>query len=159
MDYWWDWQCTPYELQKTGWLKIIKGVIYAPDAPTCGDRVLDYFIVSEGLAQSWAIVATCIIGDATFGPHSPVRLIVKANKRTALIRELKVPVGFKADLPFGPLTQTGCPHALCDVGCSSQTSPSIHPRGRCEVSGNVIGDNFDNNDLRPCLSLAATTTA
>ena len=28
-----DWQCTPDELRKTGWLKIVKGVIYAPDPP------------------------------------------------------------------------------------------------------------------------------
>ena len=41
-----DWQCTPDELRETGWLKIVKGVIYAPEAPTCGDRVLDFFVVS-----------------------------------------------------------------------------------------------------------------
>ena len=65
-----DWQCPPEELRSTGWLKTVKGVIYAPKAPTCGDgdRIIDYFVVSEDLAQSWAIVAACVIGDATFGP-------------------------------------------------------------------------------------------
>jgi len=58
-----DWQCTPDELREAGWLKIVKGVIYAPTAPTCGDRILDYFVVSEGLSQAWAIVAACVIGD------------------------------------------------------------------------------------------------
>ena len=82
--------------------KTVKGVIYAPEAPTCGDRVLDYFVVSEDFDQSWAIVATCVIGDATSGPHSPVRLIVKANTRTVMVRQLKVPVGFTevAPLPY-----------------------------------------------------------
>ena len=65
-----DWQCTPDELRSTGWLKIVKGVIYAPTAPTCGDRILDYYVVDEGLSQAGAIVAACVIGDKTFGPHS-----------------------------------------------------------------------------------------
>ena len=82
--------------------------------------MLDYFVVSEGLAQSWAIVTACVIGDPEFGPHNPVRLIVKANTRTALVRELKVPIDFKADLPFGPLPQTGCPRALCGTACNPQ---------------------------------------
>ena len=77
------------------------------------DRVLDYFVISEDLAQAWAIVAACVIGDATFGPHSPVRLIVKANTRTVMVRHLKVPIGFAADLPVGPLPRKGCPRSLC----------------------------------------------
>ena len=119
-----DWQCTPDELRSTGWLNIVKGVIDAPTAPTCGDRVMDYFVVSECLSQVWAIVVACVIGDQTFGPHSPVRLIVKANSRTVMVRELKVPVGFSADLPFGPMPQTGCPRVLCKTaGNSAITCP------------------------------------
>ena len=44
-----DWNCTPEELQQTGWLKQIGGVIVAPKAPTCGDRVIDFFVVAECL--------------------------------------------------------------------------------------------------------------
>ena len=66
-----DWQCPPSELQETGWLKTIKGVIHAPDAPTCGDRVLDYFVVSECLSQAWAIVAACVVGDQTVWAPQP----------------------------------------------------------------------------------------
>ena len=36
---------------------------------------------------------------------------------------------------------------------STQTSPSIQPGGRFEDSGEVIGDNFDNNDLRSLAEL------
>ena len=103
----------PDELRDTVWLKTVKGVVYALEAPTCEDRVLDYFVISEDLAQAGAVVAECVIGDAGFGPHSPVRLIVKANTRTVMVRQLKVPIGFGADLPFGPLPQRGCPRALC----------------------------------------------
>ena len=56
-----DWQCPPDELRGTRWLKTVKRVIYAHEAPTCGDRVLDYFVVSEDLAQAVAIVAACVI--------------------------------------------------------------------------------------------------
>ena len=86
-----DWQCPPDEPRDTGWLKAVKGVIYAPEAPTCGDRVLDYFVVSEDLAQAWAIVATYVIGDAGFGPHIPVRLIVKANTVGAVTTKMVPP--------------------------------------------------------------------
>ncbi len=60
-------------------------------------------MVSECLSKAWAIVAACVIGDQTFGPHSPVRLIVKANSRTIMVRQLKVPVGFGAESHYGPL--------------------------------------------------------
>ena len=30
-----------------------------------------------------------------------------------MVRQLKVPIGFAADLPFGPMPQKGCPLALC----------------------------------------------
>ena len=98
-----DWECPSDELRNTGWLKIVKGVSYAPEAPACGDRVLDYFVISEDLAQAWAVIATCVLGDAGFGPHSPVRLIVKANTRTVMVRQLRVPIGHGADLPYGPI--------------------------------------------------------
>ena len=93
--------------------KDCEGSHICSQSPTCGDRVLDDFVVSESLAQAWAIVAACAIWDQEFGPHSPVRLMVKANTRTAMVRQLKVPIDFGVDLPFGPMPQTGCPSALC----------------------------------------------
>ena len=84
--------------------------------------MIDYFVVSECLSQAWAIVAACVIGDQTFGPHSPVRLIVKANSRTVMVKQLKVPVGFSADLPFGPMPQSGCPRVLCNTGVRQEES-------------------------------------
>ena len=109
-----DWQCPPDDLRETGWLKTVKGTIYAPAAPTCGDRALDYFVVSEGLAQAGAIVAACTVGDAGYNPHSPSRLIVKADARAVMVRQLKVPVGFGASLPYGPANRQSSPLALRD---------------------------------------------
>ena len=31
-----------------------------------------------------------------------------------MARQLKVPIGFGADLPFGPMPQRGCPRAVCE---------------------------------------------
>jgi len=108
----WRLAVSPDELRETGWLKTIKGTIYAPDAPTCGDRVIDYFVVSDGLAQAGAVVAACTIGDAGFNPHSPARLIVKTKSREVMVRHLKVPAGFGSDLPFGPPVRSCTPLAL-----------------------------------------------
>ena len=158
-----DWQCPPDELRSTGWLKTVKGVIYAPEAPTCGDRVLDYYVVSEELAQAWAIVAACVIGDATFGPHRPVRLIVKATTRTVMVRQLDVPFGFKADLPFGPMPQRSSPVALCDHQ-AKRSSQIGNGDPSCDVLSNAVAkhgtakrggstacggvDNYSNSDGR-----------
>lgn len=64
-----------------------------------------------------------------------------------------MPIGFKADLHFGPLPQTGCPRALCGTARSTQVSPSALPGGWCQEPGNVSGDNFDNNDVRSLAEL------
>ena len=144
--------------------------------------MLDYFVVSEGLAQAWAIVTACVIGDAGFGPHSPVRLIVKANTRTLMVRQLKVPIGFGADLPFGPMPKTGCPRALCrHQGTESaalcegiaaheadgETKNKLSDIQRDATSDVLLqssvallsshkgdgGDNYDNNDARSLVEL------
>ena len=114
-------------------------------------------MVSECLSQAWAIVAACVVGDQTFGPHSPVRLIVKANSRTIMVRQLKVPVGFGANLPFGPLPLAGCPRVLCEklseptgLGrelCATAPGSEAAP---CDRSGS---DNFDNGDSRSLAEL------
>ena len=95
-----DWNCTPEELESTGWLKIIGGKIVVASQPTCGDRELDFCVVSDALEH--AAEVACVIIDASFKAHSPVRLYIEANARHAVVRELKVPKGFGAILPHGP---------------------------------------------------------
>ena len=56
-----DWNCTPDELAQTGLLKNLKGIIVAPQVNTCNSRVIDFFVVSEGLRQ--AAPAAYTIGD------------------------------------------------------------------------------------------------
>ena len=81
-------------------------------SPNVWDRILDDFAVSEGLSQAGVVVAACVIDDADFKPHSPSCLIVKANARAVMVRQLKVPAGFGAALPYGPAIRQSCPQAL-----------------------------------------------
>ena len=94
----------PEELLQTGWLKLVQGVTVAPNVQTCGQRVIDFFVVSEGLQQAAPAVYT--IGDGGFYPHCPVRLLLRGRATTTVVRQLKVPLGFEAILPHGPLVKT-----------------------------------------------------
>lgn len=98
-----DWNCTPEELAATGWLQVVGGTIVAPKHPTCGDRILDYFVVKCSLGHAAEIA--CTIADEGFGPHYQVRLYIEAGARHGMVRQLKVPDGFAAVLPQGPANQ------------------------------------------------------
>ena len=66
MDHWGDWNCTREELMQIGWLKLVKGVIVAPKVNTRNSRVIDLFVVSDGLRQ--AAPAAYTVGDGGFYP-------------------------------------------------------------------------------------------
>ena len=120
-----DWNCTPDELRKTGWLRLVKGVICAPIAPSCGDRVLDYFVVSEKIHH--AVKHVFNVGDTLCTPHSPTRILISADARVMVVRQLKVPTGFGARLPQGPVAE--CTALLCR-SAAAPTSRVLAPRPR-----------------------------
>ena len=72
-----------------------------PSSPTCADRTLDFFVVDKLLAP--AVHSVVPIGDATFSPHCPVRLLLRAKPRKMTIRHISAPKGFLSYLPAGPL--------------------------------------------------------
>lgn len=116
-----DWNCTPAELEATGWLSVVGGKTFAPKSDTCGKRVIDYFVVSLNLAH--AVRSVHCIGDALFTTHSRVRLLLEANPRAATIRTLKSPARFNAVLPYGPPNRTS--HATtgnCKGGADADTT-------------------------------------
>ncbi len=45
----WDANMDPKEIMATGWLAVVRGVVVAPQQPTCNDSINDYFVVSEML--------------------------------------------------------------------------------------------------------------
>ena len=84
-------------------------------------------------------MAACTIGDAGFNPHSPSRLIVKANSREVMVRQLKVPAGFGSALPFGPPIQPCTPAALRDPDSFSNEVECNDARTLEEFGGDYVG--------------------
>ena len=80
---------TPQELLATGFPSRVKGVVFAPDAPTCNDQTYDFFVVSKDIADE--VVSIHVVTDAGFNPHSPARLIFREVPRRTMIRHLKNP--------------------------------------------------------------------
>jgi hypothetical protein len=95
-----DWNCTPEQLTKTGWLKMVKGQVFAPRVNTCNENVYDYFVVCDDLAP--AVHSTVAVSDALCSPHKPARLYIKAGPRQMMVRQLKSIGKFEAKMPFGP---------------------------------------------------------
>ena len=85
---------------KFGWLKLVQGVVVAPRVPTCGQRNIVFFVVSDGLRH--AVPVACTIGEGGFYPHRPVRLRLRKKARAAVVRQRKAPRGYEAILPHGP---------------------------------------------------------
>ena len=63
-----DWQNTPDDLQKTGWLKMVSGSIAAPEMTTCHNRTIDF---------SWFLIAW----QARL--EEPLRLGMRCASRTS----------------------------------------------------------------------------
>lgn len=59
-----DWNCTPEELHQAGWLKLVVGVIVVPEVPTCGERIIAFFMVGDCLRH--AAPVACTAGDGGF---------------------------------------------------------------------------------------------
>jgi len=95
-----DFNCTPAELMATGWPKLVGGTIVAPLLPTCGERTIDFFVVSSCLDQ--AVLKAVVVGDSMCSPHSAVRLYIKAAPRQIMVRQLKSCATIGVDMPFGP---------------------------------------------------------
>ena len=96
-----DFNMTPEELAGTGFLSLVDGIIHAPADFTCGLKTYDYFIVSRHLSP--AVAAVHAVAGSEFGPHTPVRLLLRAAPRTMRLRTMAKPRGFAAHLPFGPV--------------------------------------------------------
>ena len=102
-----DWNCSPAELEATGWLKKIGGTIHAPQAATCNGKVYDFFVVANAISHN--VQGTYAVGDAGLTPHSPARLLFRGGSRKVMVRQLKTQVSLPAILPHGPLQMQHVP--------------------------------------------------
>lgn len=92
-----DFNLTPAELEHARWPELVGGCVAAPSAPSCGARVLDFFVVERRLRPF--VVATQVLTGAGISPHSPVRLLLGGACRRDFVRMLRAPVHVGACLP------------------------------------------------------------
>ena len=101
-----DWQMTVDELESTGWVQRVGGMIVRPHKdfpPSCSSgsgRMIDYFVIAAGLAH---MVEDCyVVEEATTVPHRPVRIVFWARIKAPMVRMLKKPEFFPSVAVFGP---------------------------------------------------------
>ena len=113
-----DFNITPQELSASGWLQLVRGLVHAPQAPTCGRKTYDVFVTSSSLAG--LIAGVSVVHNGRFHPHSPARLWLMGEVRRKMVRELVAPTKIPAVLPAScaadPTNQEAliadCPNAL-----------------------------------------------
>ena len=128
-----DFQCTPAQLEATGFLKMVRGRVVAPHVSTCMGRVIDYFVVAEDLGG--ATVSAIAIDDALCKPHKPVRLYIKARPRTMTVRALKRMGPLEAKLPFGPAQKVNYQSSDIDGLSNDERYRLFLTRMEAEVAG------------------------
>ena len=84
-------------LQAAGWPRRLRGQIFAPSLPTCGDRCYDKFLVDARLAHMIAGVQA--ISDAGGKPHRVSRLLLDGTLARGMIRQLVRPRPIPTALP------------------------------------------------------------
>ena len=100
-----DWQMEPEVLLRSGFARLVKGVIFAPSTPTCRGHVIDYFVVSENVRS--AVQGARRLDDTPFEPHSPVRIFIKAAPREDRVRKMVRLARVEPILPAGCLRDPG----------------------------------------------------
>ena len=95
-----DFNCTPQQLEETGWLRLVQGKIVAPLLPTCKSRVIDFFVVSNNMSEM--VVGAVAVGDALCKPHKPTHLYLRACARTMTVRSFKKIGKIGPVLSYGP---------------------------------------------------------
>ena len=83
---------TPEELKlRHGWNSLSASIV-APSERTCGNRVIDFFVVSDVLVPRIASVR--VVDELEAAPHSPVRLTLQTDATPVLERVWWKPTPF-----------------------------------------------------------------
>ena len=98
-----DFNCTPAELERTGWLELVDGVVHAPTTATSCSRVIDFFVVARRFSH--AVKGVDVVEDTSSFPHKAVRLLVSSCPRQDVVRELRKIPKFEARQPYGPMSK------------------------------------------------------
>jgi len=131
-----DLNMPPDLLVKSGWLQLIDGVLCFPESPTCGDMVLDYFIVPRRFVHR-VVVVQCL-SDAGLSPHLPVRMLIRGDCRCDLVRQLRAPSKIPAFLPNSCLSRSSSalqPACFTDIDSQYEAAYDLAEEVACEILG------------------------
>ena len=95
-----DWNVSPEELERSGWLQSVGGFIVATTENTCNSSRYDFFVVSTRMRH--AVRGIQLVDDHGFKPHFPARLLIAGDARRKLVRHIKKPTKVEGVLPHGP---------------------------------------------------------
>ncbi|CAK0820952.1 unnamed protein product, partial [Prorocentrum cordatum] len=79
------------------WARLVHGVVVAPDSPTFGEKVLDFFVVSRVLGNFVRNVD--VVEVTAIRAHAPVRLRLHGLHAEAKVRRAVLPVAYPIVLP------------------------------------------------------------
>ena len=96
-----DFNFPPEVLRKSGWLRLVGGVVHASNQSTCNEQEYDYFVVDSRLNR--AVLGVAIVIDTGAKPHSAVRLWLQGKPRSHSVRVLAHPAKVSASPPQGCL--------------------------------------------------------
>ena len=120
-----DFNLTVDELEHANWFQMSGGAPAAPMEPTCGERCIDFFVVSQPLRKH--VIAVQRLERSGITPHCPVRLLLDGACRNETTRALRTPARIGAFLPTGCLSEAAtCAQHVCEDDASSQLCGTYH---------------------------------
>ena len=96
----------PDVLAKSGFLGMVRGTIFAPELPTCNEKVYDFFVVTNNFAH--AVAGVQRIECVGISPHFPARLLIRGDARRFLVRTFVRPKRVPPTLMFGTQSKPPC---------------------------------------------------
>ena len=128
-----DFNDVPQAVADANWPQVLGGTIAAPSAPTCNGKTYDFFIICDKLAP--LVSAVQVIDDAGLSPHSPCRLLLRADGGRKKGRRLRKPLAIPGTLPHGPPSRPpsySSVHQLCDNQQLSEAMDNWYGMARTE---------------------------
>eukprot|EP00973_Karenia_brevis_P025544 3525646-Karenia_brevis.AAC.1 len=150
-----DWNCSPDELEASGWLGMIGGSIMSVSSGigTCRTKTgrytnLDYFVVPVYSAPMYSMRG--VVRDAGIKPHRPVQMAMSSHPRQYMMRTLQKILQFPLKPPCRP---SRMPHQwpAWEVGClegaTEAHKSTVLNNTCCYVMRNVERELLDMYDI------------
>ena len=155
-----DWNLEPDSLASSNWLRMVDGVIFSTELPTCNDSTYDFFVVHRSIAH--AVVGVQRLQDGGMNPHWASRLLLRGDARRFVVRKLVKPPKVDGVLPAGPAHEPPDYNAVTDLAGSAESINAAmvawYSAARQEFS-NIAGSKLDFVEARFKWACAAGVVA